>query len=132
MDRYETSLEHLLAELERIDLLVQLQVNRARQANQIDGEFRGLYISENEVDALLAEPTGLPRGDDFFEVKRSVTEVSGIGAKREILLTNAGIIDLERLASADPEFVAKVLGVLLAVATGYVTEAQNLLRFGAR
>jgi SpoVK/Ycf46/Vps4 family AAA+-type ATPase len=58
---YATSLQHILAELERIDLLVRVQVWRARQVQQADDEFQGLYISEQEVDALMAEPAGLPR-----------------------------------------------------------------------
>jgi SpoVK/Ycf46/Vps4 family AAA+-type ATPase len=58
---YTSSLQHILAELERIDLLVRVQVWRARQAQSIDGEFQGLYISEQEVDDLLAGSAGLPR-----------------------------------------------------------------------
>jgi hypothetical protein len=58
---YETSLQHVLAELERIDLLIRVQVWRARQLHQSDQEFQGLYISEQEVDDLLAEPAGMPR-----------------------------------------------------------------------
>ncbi|HEX2222604.1 MAG TPA: hypothetical protein VHN15_00205, partial [Thermoanaerobaculia bacterium] len=58
---YETSLQHVLAELERIDLLIRVQVWRARQIHQSDQEFQGLYISEQEVDDLLAEPAGMPR-----------------------------------------------------------------------
>jgi AAA+ superfamily predicted ATPase len=51
---------HVLAELERIDLLIRAQVARARDRNDADGEFQGLYISEQEVDTLLAAPRGLP------------------------------------------------------------------------
>ncbi|MBN1814365.1 MAG: ATP-binding protein [Anaerolineae bacterium] len=58
---YTSSLQHILAELERIDLLVRVQVWRARQVQSADGEFQGLYISEQEVDDLLAGPAGLPR-----------------------------------------------------------------------
>src|SRR6266568_252211 len=58
-DPYLCSLDHILAELERIDLLVEAQVGRARQLHK-DNEFQGLYISEREVDAMLAEPMGLP------------------------------------------------------------------------
>jgi len=54
------SLDHVLAEIERIDLLVEAQVRRARQLHK-DDEFQGLYISEQEVDALIAQPIGLPR-----------------------------------------------------------------------
>jgi len=61
MTPYATSREHILAELERVDLLVQLQVWRARRLHANDEELRGLYLSEPEVDALLARPLGLPR-----------------------------------------------------------------------
>jgi len=56
---YHSSLDHILSELERIDLLIQVQIRRARQLHQ-DDEFQGLYISEQEVDSLLARPIGLP------------------------------------------------------------------------
>jgi SpoVK/Ycf46/Vps4 family AAA+-type ATPase len=58
---YATSVQHLLAELERIDLLIQAQVARARQIYQTTDEFHGLYIPEQEVDTLLSAPAGLPR-----------------------------------------------------------------------
>ena len=57
---YTTSLQHILAELERVDLLVQVQVRRARQVHMADSEFQGLCISEQEIDALLKQPVGLP------------------------------------------------------------------------
>ena len=59
-DYYATSLEHVLGALERIDLLIQRQVHRARQAYQSDSEFQGLHISEQEIDILLGKPIGLP------------------------------------------------------------------------
>lgn len=55
------SLDHLLAELGRIELLIQAQIARARQVQEADREFQGLYISEQELDALLQRPAGLPR-----------------------------------------------------------------------
>jgi SpoVK/Ycf46/Vps4 family AAA+-type ATPase len=57
---FANGLEHLQAELERIDLLIQAHVNRARRIHRQD-EFQGLYISEQEVDELLSRPTGSPR-----------------------------------------------------------------------
>jgi len=60
MRYYPTSLQHILAELERIDLLIRMQVARARQLHDTDDEFQGLYISEREVDELAARPVGLP------------------------------------------------------------------------
>src|SRR5262244_2071356 len=58
---FASSLEHLLAELERIDLLIAAEVARARRLHASDEQFRGLYISEEEVDALLRRPAGQPR-----------------------------------------------------------------------
>ncbi len=59
-DRFATSLQHILAELERVDLLIRAQVSRARELYKVDHEFQGLCISEEEVDALLVRSAGLP------------------------------------------------------------------------
>ncbi len=53
------SFEHLEAELARIDLLIQGEVQRWRLAGQNPAdEFRGLYVSEAEIDGLLVRPLG--------------------------------------------------------------------------
>ena len=57
---FATSVEHVLAELERIDLLVRHQVWCARQRRKADDGFQGLYISEADVDDLLDRPIGTP------------------------------------------------------------------------
>lgn len=57
---FTTSTDHLLAELERVDLLIQMQVLRARQVQATDSAFQGLVITEEEIDALVAAPAGLP------------------------------------------------------------------------
>ncbi|MFN8499785.1 MAG: ATP-binding protein [Anaerolineae bacterium] len=53
---HSSALEHTLAHLARLDLLVRREVLRARLQNGpgADDDFRGLYISDDEVDALLA------------------------------------------------------------------------------
>ncbi len=61
MEPFTSSLQHVLAELERIDLLIRAQAQRARQTHAGDADFLGLYISEQEVDALLARSAGMPR-----------------------------------------------------------------------
>jgi ATP-dependent 26S proteasome regulatory subunit len=58
---FASSRQHLLAELERVDLLIAAEVARARRLHASDEQFRGLYISEEEVDALLRRPAGQPR-----------------------------------------------------------------------
>ncbi len=50
----------LLDELRRIDRLVRLHVAGARQAPAANDSLGGLHVSQAEVDALLAEPVGLP------------------------------------------------------------------------
>src|SRR3954470_5965428 len=57
-----SSLDHLRDELGRIDLLVRGPGVRARQATG-DDAWRGVAISEPEVDALLARPLGQPPWD---------------------------------------------------------------------
>ena len=47
--------------LERIDLLIAAEIARARRLHAGDEQFRGLYISEAEVDLLLRQPVGQPR-----------------------------------------------------------------------
>ena len=56
---FKSSIEHVLAELERIELLVRSQVNCARLQFK-DHEFRGLVISDDELDTLLQSPIGYP------------------------------------------------------------------------
>jgi AAA+ superfamily predicted ATPase len=58
---FKNTTQHILAELERIDLLIRLQVFRSRELQEADSEFQGLYISEQEVDQLLSQPAGVPK-----------------------------------------------------------------------
>jgi len=58
---FSGSLDHVLAELQRLDLLIQSQVRRSRQLHNTDDQFHGLFVSEQEVDDLLSAPLGSPR-----------------------------------------------------------------------
>ena len=60
MSRFDTSLEHVYAELEWIDLLIRGLVAQIRSGQSDDDAFRGLYLSEAHVNALLATPAGMP------------------------------------------------------------------------
>jgi SpoVK/Ycf46/Vps4 family AAA+-type ATPase len=57
---YGTSLQHILAELERLDLLLRTQVWRARQGHGEAGELAAFYIPEGEADAFLDKAIGAP------------------------------------------------------------------------
>jgi len=56
MRGFENSMAHLMAEIERMDLRIRMQILRWREriGQAADDEFRGLYISEQEMDSLLA------------------------------------------------------------------------------
>ena len=83
---FASSLQHLLAELERIDLRIRVQVWRARQLHQRDEEFQGLYISEQEIDELLARPLGMPGwavDPDRPDLEEALGELAaGLAARR--------------------------------------------------
>src|SRR4051812_17474684 len=57
---FATSQEHLLAEMERIDLLIRSRVAKTRELHLGDERFSGLYISDEEIDRILAHPQGMP------------------------------------------------------------------------
>jgi hypothetical protein len=60
MNSFTSGNEHLQAELQRLDILLQLEVNRLRETGQfVDDPFRGLHISERLVDAILSSPVAV-------------------------------------------------------------------------
>ena len=89
MDHFATSEEHILAELERIDVLIRTQVWQARHIQQVDEHFQGLYIADEEVDTLLGEPAGLPRWAtqpgpiDRLQVNAALERISSRIARRK-------------------------------------------------
>jgi SpoVK/Ycf46/Vps4 family AAA+-type ATPase len=105
VEHYASSVQHILAELERIHLLVQIQVWRARQVQASGGAFRGLIISEPEVDALLAQPANLPcwatapGPPSPGEVQAVLDQMAADIARRKTASTRAGLtLRLEELA----------------------------------
>lgn len=57
---FTSSLQHLLAELKRLDLLLRVQVWRVRQARETDENLSAFYIPEQEIDTLLDQAVGAP------------------------------------------------------------------------
>ncbi|MFC1892708.1 ATP-binding protein [Chloroflexota bacterium] len=55
---FQSSLDHLLAELGRIELKLQLRVGNTREDhNQTeDDNFRGLFLSEKRIDTIISNP----------------------------------------------------------------------------
>ncbi|MGH3924405.1 MAG: hypothetical protein ACRDTT_16345, partial [Pseudonocardiaceae bacterium] len=60
-ESYTTSLQHVLAELARLDLLLRVQVWRLRQSSGAREEgLSAFYIPDAEIDVLLDKPIGVP------------------------------------------------------------------------
>jgi ATP-dependent 26S proteasome regulatory subunit len=119
MTHYKTSLEHLLARLEQIDLMIRSQVARFRGVQLEDEQFRGLYVSEEQVDALLAAPLGMPAW--LLDPSPEAAQLAAVArriAERESATIEAGIeLRLAKLAaifSLDPLDI-DILLVCLAV-----------------
>lgn len=115
MAPFTTSQQHILAELARIDLLIQVQVWRARQVHMVDETFQGLVITEEEVDALLAQPAGLPRWArepnpwSQFDVQAALHRLAGDIARRKVASQHQGVV--LRLAEAARLFDLTALDV---------------------
>jgi hypothetical protein len=60
MDYFSNSLQHILAEMQRLEFLVQIQVWRARQLNPEQDHLSAYYIPDEEVDISLELPFGAP------------------------------------------------------------------------
>ena len=58
---FSDSLEHLLAELECVNLRVRMLAERMRRAHGGDEQLRGLVIEETEIDELLKRPQNATR-----------------------------------------------------------------------
>jgi len=110
MDRFENSLEHLVAEAKRIDLMLRREIVKMRRLRS-DGEwdeFRGLYISEKDMDGLLSEaifPSSLPLGSsgdtEVEKVERLLDEITAEIAQRKAESLRDGIaLRLEHLRRA--------------------------------
>ena len=104
MAPYLGSIEHVQAELQRIDLLIRAQVWRARQVLATDEEFQGLVITEEEIDLLLAEPAGLPQWAStpsplsMTEVRAALDQAAAEICQRKASSQAAGItLRLDRL-----------------------------------
>lgn len=69
---FATSLDHLHAELHRLDLLLHREILRLRATYQLSlDEFRGLYISDAQVDELVTQAT---RGEGSPYIASELTQ----------------------------------------------------------
>ncbi len=92
---FQNSLEHLLAELRRIETKLRILLMKMRQQNSqaTPDKFRGLYISEQDVDSILDTPTAQePHGP-------TMRDTSGITALEKMLEQSAAAVALQKEVS---------------------------------
>src|SRR3954471_12247783 len=105
MTAYRNSREHLFEELRRLDLVLSLAVARQRHDPTLAGfnEFRGLFISEDEIDNLLAgtRPAGHvpPEERETLKLQEAIEHaMQRTAAAVEEAARRGGSPALERLA----------------------------------
>jgi SpoVK/Ycf46/Vps4 family AAA+-type ATPase len=84
---FQSSLEYLLAELKRIELKVQFRLLSMRQSHSQSGEgdFKGLYISEKQIDTIASNLHFQQVQQSQQEGKPSQAESSPIGTLAEVI-----------------------------------------------
>jgi len=108
---YHTSLDHILDELARIDLIIRNQVKKWRQLCK-NTDFLGLYISEEEVDSLLEKER--PAVEDLAEIKAFEVKIA---EKKEACLNKGVELRLELFRSLFGLGSLEVDAVLVALAS---------------
>jgi ATPase family associated with various cellular activities (AAA) len=73
MEPFRTPIEHIIAELQRLDLMLQRQIERMRAARLItNDDFRGLYIPDAHIDELL-QAVSPAENDAIHRLSDSIT-----------------------------------------------------------
>ena len=117
---YATNLDHILALIEVLSLRLAVEVNRRRLRDGTDEGFKGLFVSEEQIDTLLSRmiaPEDLSQSDDIQQLN------ADLGQRLELLHTrvDAGLqagVELRLESLMDKfrlsEFEVEVLVLCLA------------------
>ncbi|MBK8902435.1 MAG: ATP-binding protein [Anaerolineaceae bacterium] len=114
MNHFTHSLQHILAELTRLDILLRVQVWRARQLAGAEDQLHAFYIPEEEVDVLLEKPIGLARWTAVPLPEETATHIQ--------TTLDEMVLALEQRRAASKE-----QGILLRL--DYLTDACDLTQF---
>ena len=79
---FRNSMEHLLAELERVDLLIQQVLQKVEKIFSNSDSYRGLYITGSDTKTLLRKPIGEP----WWSVLPSTLNESGSWKSMDAIL----------------------------------------------
>ena len=90
---------HLLAELARLELVVRRQVVRLRAANLLtEDEFRGLYIADEQIDALLGGSANDADAVVSIRALDGLIERARTESEERVVAAGAAELPLPRLA----------------------------------
>ena len=103
---YETNTGYISEELKRIDLMIYQQILRIRQKSEDVDEFRGLYISEEEIDAILYNT--YPANDD--EDQR-ISTLKGLIAELESQIEEKKVESQKRDITLNLPLLANIFGL---------------------
>jgi DNA-binding SARP family transcriptional activator len=114
---YANSLEHVLAELARLDVLLAGQVRRSRRsAGVVEDGLSAYYVPDAEVDVLLARRSGEPvTGDDRADdpelerVSSRIAERVGASVRAGVHLRLVALAELFDLEPFDLDVVVMCL-----------------------
>ncbi len=140
MSRFETSLEHLLAEAKRIDLMLRLRATelRLQRGDANWDELRGLYISEAEIEDLLSsalhcEPSPTTASPDDGPIGRLVQALSmleeEISERRSGALNSGVELRLERLKQVFDLTASEVDSLLICLLPELDLKYQRLFAY---
>jgi DNA-binding SARP family transcriptional activator/ATP-dependent 26S proteasome regulatory subunit len=117
---YANSMQHVLAELARLDVLLGSQVRRVRRSSGTpDDGLSGFYIPEAEIDALLDAPIGDPvrdtdpdHSETGLQLDRLSTEIAehvAQSVRQGVYLRLVALVEVFDLGPFDVEVVVMCL-----------------------
>jgi len=102
IEPYESSIEHIADEIQRIQLMLDRQTQILRHQGTLadNPEFQGMFLQESEIDALLADGADAsPYLHRVGEIDREIERLTrGIAAR--VAATEVGLLTLPMLVSA--------------------------------
>lgn len=99
-EHFKISIEHIFAELQRIDALVQTTVTKANLIYNSNDQFHGLYISANDIDRYRTLPLGVPNwiaNEDSENLQERKKEIDRLAIESKNLGIELRLVHLQEV-----------------------------------
>jgi hypothetical protein len=133
---YNKSIEHIMAELERMDLLIRVKLSILEYGAGETDNARGLVISPEEIEELLKQPIGMPiwaaeQGcAGLPDVKAAMESLrEAIEAVKEESLSKGVVLRLDKLREAFGLLPEDIDILLLALASEMDSRYEKFFAF---